>query len=109
MLKIFLLLFIALNITNCQLLKSAQRFQGEEIGTEDEEDVDIHDDWEPRKAQPVAYMHWKCCIDLCNDPKPKSVTKELDSPYIVCHCRNGKVFRVTRLKAAIRNGKKVYQ
>jgi len=48
---------------------------------------------------PVVPMQRSCCSDLCHGfSKVKSVETELWTPYIICVCKNGKEFRVTRTK-----------
>lgn len=59
----------------------------------------------PKPAKPVTNLHYQCCVDLCKGLRPASVLKEIDTPYIICECRNGKQFRVTRLKGATPNTK----
>lgn len=59
---------------------------------------------EPRSNQEsdrVNWREWQCCLDLCHK-KVKSVAKEYQSKYIVCECRNGKKFRVAKIKNASR-------
>ena len=46
----------------------------------------------------VQWMHWRCCLDLCKRIEPKEVFKERDTNYVICTCKTGKVFRVTKLK-----------
>ena len=61
-----------------------------------EEPIEEEEIFEPEK---VVYMHWACCTDLCKGKSPASVLKEVGTPYILCECKNGKVFRVTRLSS----------
>ena len=80
------------------LMGCSTRFLG--IPEEVDEVVDQFNEKEsdPIYVRPVEAMHWQCCTDLCKGAWPKSVLKELDTSYIICECKNGKVFRVTRLK-----------
>ena len=66
---------------------------------EPEEEMDLYI---PTQSKPLLYMHWQCCIDLCKGKQPLSVTKELHTPYIICECKTGKIFRVTRLRKGMK-------
>lgn len=53
------------------------------------------------EAKEVSYKHWICCTDLCKRNKGlDSVLRELQSPYVICECKNGKQFRVAKIREA---------
>ena len=58
--------------------------------------VIVEEDFD-RDTEKVTWKQWRCCKNVCGNKEPRSALKEFDSPYIVCECTNGKVFRLTRL------------
>ena len=82
-------------LTGCMSLGSFRSQNGERQIDEDEYRAIVED---RTIGATVQSMHWKCCYDLCRRTDPKEVFKEAHTSYIVCTCRNGKRFRVTRLK-----------
>ena len=71
----------------------------EPIQVEENEIKTIDPNSEPwPELQELTSMQWSCCRDLCRGTEPRSIFKERGSPYILCQCRDGRRFRVSRIK-----------
>ena len=86
MFKVILLILIV----GCSSLKSFRS----DIPDQDQ-DEEIED---TLTAKPVYSKNWFFCKEnLCKGDTPLSVTKEIDTTYLICECING-TYRVTKLR-----------
>lgn len=99
--KILLMITLSQLGSACSTTKSFRsNIPKESIDEGDIEEEEEKRYYVPTEVKAVMSMHWICCQDLCKGRQPQSVLKELHTPYIVCKCFNGKIFRVTRVKGA---------
>ena len=88
---------VSLTLTGCVTDALKVLFGGRRFDRDDREEPAEVDAFPP-DAYKVTWRHMRCCYDLCKRKEPEAVRKEPNSPYIICTCKNGKQFRVTKLE-----------
>lgn len=48
------------------------------------------------EPEPVSWQQWRCCADICRS-EPSSVLRE-DKEFIICNCKTGKIFKISKIK-----------
>jgi hypothetical protein len=49
------------------------------------------------RPKPITWMHWQACTNSCKGRTPQSVERELYTPFILCECMNGKLYRLSKI------------